>query len=205
MQITPSLRCCHWCNLGTLQCFLQRRNGGKLRKLTWVGVEVAHQSGLFLSRVSGKLVQFKNCVQWNGEWNCFSGCDPVSSEALWLQSGSISLLTFLVSPLLFCQLCIISCFEPSPGCEGNGEIPVWLCYLVAGDGKLCWSCCRADVSVELQWFCRKALHCTGPICIPCTPLRASQSLWMNSLCQNVTRTIVFALNQAHLWRGREKP
>lgn len=126
---------------------------------------------------------------------------PHQLRALWLQSGSISLLTFLVSPLLFCQPCIISCFEPSPGCEGNGEIPVWLCYLVAGDGKLCWSCCRADVSEELQWFCRKALHCTGPVCIPCTPLRASQSLWMNSLCQNVTRTIVFALNQAHLWRG----
>lgn len=67
---------------------------------------------------------------------------------LLLQSGSISLLTFLISLLLFHQPCIISCFEPSTGCEGNGEIPVRVCYLVAGYGKLC-----AEGTAELicQW------------------------------------------------------
>lgn len=67
---------------------------------------------------------------------------------LLLQSGSISLLTFLISLLLVHQPRIISCFEPSTGCEGNGKIPVRVCYLVAGYGKL-----SAEATAELicQW------------------------------------------------------
>lgn len=65
-----------------------------------------------------------------------------------LQSGIISLPTIPVSLLLFHQPCIKSCFEPSTGCEGNGKIPVRVCYLVAGYGKL-----SAEATAELicQW------------------------------------------------------
>lgn len=69
-------------------------------------------------------------------------------KLLSLQSGSISLLTFLISLLLFHQLCTISCFELSTGCEGNGKIPVRVCYLVAGYGKLS---AKATAVLICQW------------------------------------------------------
>lgn len=65
-----------------------------------------------------------------------------------LQSGSISLPTLPVSLLLFHQPCIKSCFEPSTGCEGNGKIPVRVCYLVAGYGKLS---AKATAELICQW------------------------------------------------------
>lgn len=67
---------------------------------------------------------------------------------LLLQSGSISLLTFIISLLLFYQPCITSCFESSTGCEGIGKIPVRVCYLVAGYGKLS---VKATAGLICQW------------------------------------------------------
>lgn len=65
-----------------------------------------------------------------------------------LQSGSISLPTFPVSLLLFHQPYMKNCFEPSTGCEGKKRLPVRVCYLVAGYGKL-----SAEATAELicQW------------------------------------------------------
>ena len=78
-----------------------------LRILAGVGVEMAHRPSLFLASISGKLVG-TTCTWVKSEAASLSVTRSAQqSRLLSLQSGSVSLLTFLPSLPLFHQTWIV--------------------------------------------------------------------------------------------------